>query len=153
MVIDYTTLISNIFICLSIIITFVLCLRFYIVPYLNTKNEIREKEVKNKKYELFMNISPELMQQSLDSYFELYVNRYITYKFLSKKEMYIKQDEVDKMIKDLTKLIYIEISELYVFYISIIYSIENDDSLLKYIKNKVENTCIDAVSSYNRSLE
>lgn len=148
---------TNIFI-FSILYLLTLISIMYIVsiefiPYLNRKNEILEKDVKNKKYQLFKDIDVEVVKTYIDSYFESYINRYITYKFLSKKEMYIKQDEVDKMIKDLTKLIYIEISELYVFYISIIYSIENDDSLLKYIKNKVENTCIDAVSSYNRSLE
>ena len=49
-------------------------------PYLDKKNEIKDKEVKNKKYELFKDIDTDIIKQTLDAYFEGYVNRYITYK-------------------------------------------------------------------------
>ena len=54
---------------------------FIIKPYINEKNRIREIESKNKTYELFASIDTEAVQKELDTYFERYVNRYITYKF------------------------------------------------------------------------
>ena len=112
---------------ISILYMLTLGLVFYILisklfPYLNKKNEIREKEIKNKKYELFKDLDIDIMKQSLDQYFEGYVNRYITYKFLAKKNMYINSEEVEKMVNDLTKLIYLQISELYIFYITMIFT-------------------------------
>lgn len=124
----------------------------YIMPYLNKKNENKEKEIKNKKYELFKDLDPDIMKESIDKYFKSEVNRYIAYKFIANKSMYIKTDEINEMIKDVTKLIYIEISELYVFYIKMTRSIDNDDDLLEYIHNRVQNICIEAVSNFNSTM-
>lgn len=121
-------------------------------PYLNEKNEIKNKEAMNQKYELFKTIDPSALKESLDNYFEEYVNRYITYKFLSKKIMYIKAEESEAMVKDLTKLIYLEISDMYIFYIKCNTSINDDEQLLQYIHNKVQNTCIEIVTNYNSSM-
>lgn len=124
----------------------------YIMPYLNKKNENKEKEIKNKKYELFKDLDPDIMKESIDKYFKSEVNRYIAYKFIANKSMYIKTDEINEMIKDVTKLIYIEISELYVFYIKMTRSIDNDDDLLEYIHNRIQNICIEAVSNFNSTM-
>lgn len=124
----------------------------YIMPYLNKKNENKEKEIKNKKYELFKDLDPDIMKESIDKYFKSEVNRYIAYKFIANKSMYIKTDEINEMIKDVTKLIYIEISELYVFYIKMTRSIDSDDDLLEYIHNRVQNICIEAVSNFNSTM-
>ena len=123
-----------------------------IMHYINKKNELKEKEIKNKKYELFKTIDTEAMNKVIDDYFDQYINRYIAYKFLSKKQMYIKSEEMENMIKDLTKLIYIQISELYIFYISMNQSISNDDDLLEYIHTKVQNMCIESTMNYNSSM-
>ena len=66
--------------------------------------------------------------------------------------MYIKSEEAEKMVNDITKLICIQISELYVFYITMLYSISDDEDLVQYIHNKVENTCIEAITNYNSSM-
>ncbi len=129
-----------------------LIIRYYIKPYLDRKNDIKEKQIKNEKYELFKTIDPDVMRESLDKYFESYVNRYITYKFIAKKEMYIKSEEVETMVRDITKLVYMQISELYVFYINMTQAITTDEDLVAYIHAKVENTCIEAVSNYNGSM-
>ena len=62
---------------------------FILKPYMDEKNRIREIETKNKTYELFANIEPEAVQKELDTYFERYVNRYITYKFIANKVIFI----------------------------------------------------------------
>ena len=134
------------------LISIVYIVSFEFIPYLNRKNEILEKDVKNKKYQLFKDIDVEVVKTYIDSYFELYINRYITYKFLSKKIMYINSEEVETMISDTTKLIYIQITELYIFYINMIQSIKNDEDLFSFIHNKVEKITVEIVTNYNRSL-
>lgn len=122
---------------------------FIIKPYINEKNRIREIESKNKTYELFANIDPESVQKELDTYFERYVNRYITYKFIANKVIYIKQDDIEKMVSDTTKLIMIEISELYIYYIKLLRSIDNNEDLIQYIYSRVSTITIDTVANYN----
>lgn len=148
--------INILIICLSaILITGFICTYFivikHIIPYLNDKNKIREKEIKNKKYELFNNIDTEFINEKLDKYFEKSVNRYIVYKFISNKVTFIGSDETETMINDLTKFIAIDISELYIFYISMISAINTQEDLIRFIKNKVQNTTIEAVSNFNKS--
>ena len=122
-----------------------------IIPYLNEKNKIREKEIKNKKYELFNSVDIEFISEKLDKYFEKSVNRYIVYKFISNKIPFIDSDDTETMINDLTKFIAIDISELYVFYVSMISAINTEEDLIRFIKNKVQNTTIEAVSNFNKS--
>lgn len=122
---------------------------FIIKPYMDEKNRIREIESKNKTYELFASIDPEAVQKELDTYFERYVNRYITYKFIANKVIYIKQDDIEKMVSDTTKLIMIEISELYIYYIKLLRSIDNNEDLIQYIYSRVSTITIDTVANYN----
>ena len=122
---------------------------FIIKPYINEKNRIREIESKNKTYELFASIDTEAVQKELDTYFERYVNRYITYKFIANKVIYIKQDDIEKMVSDTTKLIMIEISELYIYYIKLLRSIDNNEDLIQYIYSRVSTITIDTVANYN----
>ena len=77
----------------------------------------------------------------------------IVYKFVSKKVTYIKHEEVNIMVNDITKLIAVEISELYVFYIKMIREISTDEDLISFIHTRVQNACIDHVSTFNKTLE
>jgi hypothetical protein len=125
----------------------------YVVPYMNHKNEIRDKEIKNKKYEIFKSIDIDYINSAIDKYIEENVNRYIAYKFMSKKKMYISAEEGETMIRDITKLCCIQISELYIFYINMITSISNEEELVAYINNRVKNACIDSITSYNGAMD
>ena len=143
-------------ICLSIVIiagfiTTYLIVGKQIIPYLNEKNRLKEKEIANKKYELFNDIDTEYISEKLDKYFEKSVNRYIVYKFISNKVTFISSDDTETMITDLTKFIAIDISELYVYYISMLSAINTQEDLIRFIKNKVQNTTIEAVSNFNKS--
>lgn len=134
---------------IMIVGVFIYGLVFIVKPYMNEKNRIREIESKNKTYELFASIDPEAVQKELDTYFERYVNRYITYKFIANKVIYIKQDDIEKMVSDTTKLIMIEISELYIYYIKLLRAIDNNEDLIQYIYSRVSTITIDTVANYN----
>lgn len=142
-------LILSLILGIMIVGVFIYGLVFIVKPYINEKNRIREIESKNKTYELFASIDPEAVQKELDTYFERYVNRYITYKFIANKVIYIKQDDIEKMVSDTTKLIMIEISELYIYYIKLLRSIDNNEDLIQYIYSRVSTITIDTVANYN----
>ena len=136
-----------------LIIAYLIWTTMYITKkYLIPKNELKEIEMKNQKYELLSTISVKAINEHITEYFTNHIQRYITYKFISKKINYIREEDTEILIKDITKLIYLEISELYIFYIKMIYSINTDDDLLKYINSKVKEIALDSITSYNSAM-
>lgn len=137
-----------------IIVAYLIWATMYITnKYLIPKNENKQMELKNQKYSFLSTLSAESINTALTEYFTNYLQKYIAYKFMSKKINYINEENVELMIKDITKLIYLEISELYVFYIRMIYTVRDDDDLLKYINSKVKEIAIDLVTNYNSSMQ
>ena len=124
-----------------------------IKPYLTELNKIRYMEAKNEEYRLFVDISPELITKSLDDYFEEYVKRYIVYRFVSNKIMYINKEETELMVKNITKNIALNISELYIFYIKTIHAINSDDDLIRFINDKVKNICVEEIMQFNSTIQ
>lgn len=153
MVFDDTTLVY----CMVGIIFFIstifipAILYFNIIPYLNEKNSIRKQELKIKEYEMYSKVDINEVSNIVDNYFQKYINRYITYKFIAKKKIYVKQDEIELMVRDITKVISIQISELYVYYIKFLQNINNEEDLIKFIHSKVSELTIESVSSFNNS--
>ena len=137
-----------------LILAYLLWATIYITTkYLIPKNENKSMELKNEKYNLFASINTESVNANITEYFTNHIQKYIAYRFMSKKINYIREDDIEIMIKDITKLIYIEISELYIFYIKMLYSINNDDDLLKYINLKVKEISIELITNYNSSMQ
>lgn len=137
-----------------LIVAYLIWATIYITKkYLIPKNENKQMELKNQKYNLLSTLSVESINTALTEYFTDYLQKYIAYKFMARKINYINEENVELMIKDITKLIYLEISELYIFYIRMIYSINEDEDLLKYINSKVKEVSIDLVTNYNTSMK
>lgn len=133
---------------------FIFCIaKFIVMPYFNKKNELLEKDVKNKANTFFSTIDIESVNKLITEYIQKYIDRYIVYKFISNKKLYIDEESTDTMIKDVTKNVMRDISELYVFYFKLLYSIENTEDLIRYVHDKVMIQTVDSVSSYNKSIE
>lgn len=138
----------------SLILIVVLVINFTTIrPYLQTKNELKNKEILNTQQRLLAEMSPELIETTLNTYIEKYVDKYILYNFTAKKIPYIKQDLIDEMIKSITKDISLNMSELYVFYLRMLRPIESDDDFITNIYDLVMNTTILKVSDYNAQIE
>ena len=119
--------------------------------YLEPKNKLEEMKIKNDKYNLFSTLSIEAINQYLDDYFEGYIQKYISMRFMVRKITYIKEEACETMVRDITKVIAFEISELYIFYIKMVYNISTDEDLLKFINSKVKIVAVEQVSAYNSS--
>ena len=133
---------------------FIFCItKFIVMPYFNKKNELLEKDVKNKANTFFSTIDIASVDKLITEYIQKYIDRYIVYKFISNKKLYINEESTDTMIKDVTKNVMRDISELYVFYFKLLYSIDDTEDLIRYVHDKVMIQTIDSVSSYNKSIE
>ena len=77
---------TELFICNAILLiaALIFIIRF-LGPYLERKNDIREKECKNEKYKIFNEVDPVKINEYIDDYFEKYINRYI----LDVKHLYL----------------------------------------------------------------
>lgn len=135
-----------------LVLSFFIWSTIYITKhYLEPKNKLEEMKIKNDKYNLFSTLSIEAINQYLDDYFERHIQQYISMKFLARKITYIKEEDCETMVRDITKVVALEISELYIFYIKMIYNISTDEDLLKFINSKVKIVAIEQVSAYNSS--
>lgn len=124
-----------------------------IKPYLDKRNEINERNSITDQRKLYMDMNPNEMNETVNEYIEGYIDKYIVYKFISKKVVYINQDAIDEMVRDLTKLIVIDISELYIFYIQMTRNISNDEELITAIHDIIMSISVEKVSSFNGTLD
>ena len=70
---------------------------------------LEEKNIKNKKFELFNNIDVKATKEIIDDYIEEYVNRYAVNKFISNNIQYIREPDMNDMIRNITKNILLDI--------------------------------------------
>lgn len=124
-------------------------LKFTIMPYFDRKNDLREMEIKNDTYKLYMRLDPKAIDTEINDFLSKYVREYIVNKFMVKQINFIRSDEANIMSRDITKLVMIDISDLYIFYIKMIESISDDDDLIAYVNRRVKRIVIEEVSHYN----
>lgn len=140
----------NIIISIIIIVAAYLVTMFFIIkPYLESKNELLDKKYKNELYELYTKIKPEAVQESLNNMVDIKIQEFILYNIRTREAQYMNSKDVDKMIKTVTSDLYLSLSELYVFYIKLIYNIENDEDVLTYLNKLVKRRSIDIVAENN----
>lgn len=118
-------------------------------PVINRLLDLKDKKIKISKYELYNKVNIEVVNNEIDAYIQRYIDRYILYKFIANKIIYIKQEDTNAMIKDITTNIALDISDLYLYYISLVYSYDTDEELITFIKSKVTNATIEYVTNYN----
>ena len=132
-----------------ITITLFIILHLYIKPYLDKKNNVLEKREKRKMYQLYSTIDPKLVRNTVMDYIDEYIDRYIMMQFTAQKIIYINNENATKMIKDITTAIIIEITELQLFYMKLIYDIQDDEDLARYVHLLVSRSALEKISLYN----
>ena len=128
----------------------ILIIAFFIVkPYLDRKNIILERNTKNKLYELYTHIDPVIIRKSLDDMIDSYIAEYYFYKVKNKD--YLSNNDAQNMIRVVTDAIYIDLSELYLFYIKLIQSVETDEDLLRFINARVKERVLVFAANQNKT--
>jgi len=146
------TTINILIICITILISII------IVTYFGNKNITRkynqkEFELELEKYKFFGNIDTKKIEEELDRLVNKYFAYYALYTFDAANKQYIKEDDMNKGIKDITKNIILEMSELYSFYFRMLYNIETEEQLTAKVMEMVTNTMVSYVSEVNKPKE
>lgn len=128
-------------------------LLYYMIVIVEKRNRLKELEIKNNQYLLFMQMDPKLIENEIDELIKKYLNDYYLNNIFSSNIDFIRREQIDIMVKQLVKNIIEDISELYLFYIKCLTNIRNDDDLLKYIYKKVKEHVLDFVTEYNKPME
>lgn len=141
-----------------IIISITILLSIGIIAYISNKNLIRKYNQKDfelelEKYKFFSSIDTKKIKEELDGLINSYFSYYILYNYEAHQKKYIKKDEMDKGIRDITKNIVIEMSELYSFYFRMLYNIESEEQLTSKIYEMVTDTMISYVAEFNKPKE
>lgn len=123
---------------------------YYLIIIIDKKNKLKEMEIKNNQYSLFSNLEPKLIEEEIDNLIDKYINIYYINYMIPNNIDYLRKDYIEKMVKELTKQIIMDISELYVFYIKCLTSIKSDQDLLTYIHKKVKEHVLTFVTDYNK---
>ena len=124
-----------------------------IIPFSKEMIRIKDKVAETEKIRLFMDISPSAAAGELDAYITKYVQRYISYKFIANRVNYINSEQCEEMVRDTTKLISLEIPEIYVFYINITKDIKDGEDLVEAIHQLVKNKAVEEVVNFNKQME
>ncbi len=118
-------------------------------PIASRALDLKEKDQRLHKYELFNSVDLEAAEKLVNEYITTYIRRYILYKFTANKVIYINQEDTNTLIKEVTKNIALDISDIYLYYISLLQAYENDEELLLFIRTKVTNIAITEITALN----
>lgn len=124
-----------------------------ILKAISKYQDMKEKETDNQKIQLMMSIDPSIAEEEIDKLITKYFNDYITTEILAKNITYIKKDQVKVIMKEVTKSIIIDISELYVFYIRLLVNIGNEEQLTRFIYKKVKQQTLEFYVNFNKTTE
>ena len=141
---------------LIICITVLICLiSTLVVSYrvLKRKYNQRDFELALEKYKFFGSISTENIDKEIEKLIARYFNYYVVYNIQVQGKKYIKEDEMDKAVKDITKNIVLEMSELYSFYFRLVYNIDTEEQLTAKVYEMVTDSMIAYASEYNAPKE
>lgn len=139
-----------IFILTGILIVGVLIL-LKLFTYLGNKEIIKNKEIDLKKMQLYSSLDPKLLNNELDEWIKKYINKYIIKNFLVHDIQFIKKDEIDEMIKNITKIAMLDMSDMYLFYVKLLINIEDENNVLSFIYDKVSDLVLDVVTEFNKA--
>jgi len=109
-----------------------------------------EKEyAKNKLYELYTKIDIIEIEQIIDNKLKLMITNWTLKHSLINNSDYLREDDVNQMIKEVTLDFTYRISDLYLFYIRCLSDVTTDEDLVRFVREKVKELSLDFITEYN----
>ena len=141
-------------ICVTIIILYIIT-TVEVISYIKNKkrNEIisnEDKKITNDLYRLYLDVNPKDCREKIDDLIDFYMTEYVIYHF-DQNDLYIRSDQTEEMIKAITETTYINLSDLYVFYMKMIINIKSEEDILGYINNRVKTRTLLYISEVNKT--
>lgn len=136
---------------LALITVVIVRISILILKDLSELKSIKNKELENDKLKLYSTIDPKVVREELNDLIRQYVARYMTKNILVNQVTFIKNDQVDTMVKDIIKDVVINMSDLYLSYCKLLYNISNQEDLTEVIYFLTVDIVLDTVTSFNGS--
>ena len=122
-----------------------------IIKIIQSKIELKNKQLEQDKVKLYSTIDTKLVKQELQLLISEYTARYMTKNIMVNHVSFIKNDQVDDMVKSIVKDTILEMSDLYITYCKLLYNVNDEDYLLKVIYYLTVDIVLDAVTKFNGS--
>ena len=122
-----------------------------IIKIIQSKIELKNKQLEQDKVKLYSTIDTKLVKQELQLLISEYTARYMTKNIMVNHVSFIKNDQVDDMVKSIVKDTILEMSDLYITYCKLLYNVNDEDDLLKVIYYLTVDIVLDAVTKFNGS--
>lgn len=136
------------FICLLVPIVII---SLNIAREMRRKNDIEDRKAKNEQSRVYMDIDIIKANDIIDNILNQYINRWVLVNITSKGDNYIKDQEVDELIKDVTSNFIVNMSDVHLFYMNCLYNIPDDDTLVATVREKVKFLVLDFITEFNRT--
>ena len=134
---------------ICILILVILRIATWILKDLAQLKEIKNKELENDKLRLYSTLDPKAIREELNDLIRQYVARYMTKDILANQVAYIKNDQADSMVKEITKEVILDMSDLYLTYCKLLYNINSQDDLTKVIYFLTIDIVLNTVTNFN----
>ena len=117
------------------------------------KNDIEDRKAKNDQSRVYMDIDIIKTNEIIDSILNQHIARWVLINITSKGDNYIKDAEVEELIKDVTSKFIIEMSDVHLFYMKCLYNIPDDKMLVIVVREKVKYLVLDFITEFNKTPE
>ena len=111
------------------------------------KNDIEDRKVKNDLYRVYMDIDLIRAKELIDAIINEYIIDWVGMNIGG--ENYIKDEQVSRMINEVTSKFILEMSDVHLFYIKCIYNVRDDKSLLLFVREKVKKLVLIFITDFN----
>lgn len=118
----------------------------------STYKEVEKRKLENEKIKLYSTIDPKLVREEIINYIRNYAARYMTKYIMVNHITYIKQDQIDEMVKNIIRNSILDMSDLYVTYCKILYDINDEEDLIKVIYHLTVDVVLDVVTTFNKEI-
>lgn len=120
-----------------------------ITKVIQSKLDTKNKELEQDKVKLYSTIDTKLVKQELQLLIQEYTARYMTKNIMVNHVNFIKNDQIDDMVKSIVKDTVLEMSDLYLTYCKLLYNVTNEDDLLKVVYYLTVDIVLDVVTRFN----
>jgi hypothetical protein len=112
--------------------------------------DIKNKTVTNEKYSIYATINPDNIRINITNLMDECIRTYYLYHLSFKENRYITEGEANEMIKSVSSTVYLSMSELYLFYIKMLYEVKTDEDVLGYINRLVKERVLLFITENNK---
>jgi len=146
----------NMFYTISMLVIILLMIGVFVIIHLNMvqlikeRNEIEANDIKNNLYKLYTELDPDVIHQNIDNLIDKEIAKYMVINIRTRESQYMNSQDIDNMVKNVSANIYLNLSDMYITFIRLVYNVNSSDDLIIFINDAVKMRAIDVVAENNK---